>query len=53
MTTPFAGEVKASGFWDSQGVLFIDFLIKQRNSNGAYYSKLLKNSFFQNNEVDQ
>jgi hypothetical protein len=29
-------------FWDSQGTLFIDFLIEQRTINAAYYSKLLK-----------
>jgi hypothetical protein len=29
-------------FWDTQGVLFIDFLIEQRTINAAYYSKLLK-----------
>jgi histone-lysine N-methyltransferase SETMAR len=41
-TTPFAGKVMASVFWDSQGVLFIDFLTEQRTINAAYYSKLLK-----------
>jgi hypothetical protein len=32
----------ASVSWDSQGVLFIDFLIEQRTINADYYSKLLK-----------
>jgi hypothetical protein len=32
----------ARDFWDSQGDLFIDFLIEQRTINTAYYSKLLK-----------
>jgi hypothetical protein len=31
-----------SVFWDSQGVLFIDFLIEQRTIKAAYNSKLLK-----------
>jgi histone-lysine N-methyltransferase SETMAR len=31
----------ASVFWDSQGVLFIDFLIEQRIINAAYYFQVL------------
>jgi hypothetical protein len=29
-------------FLGSQGILFIDYLIEQRTTNAAYYSKLLK-----------
>jgi len=28
-STPLAGKVMASVFWDSQGILFINFLIEQ------------------------
>jgi hypothetical protein len=31
-----------STFWDSQGVLFTDFLIEQRTINEAYYSNLFE-----------
>jgi hypothetical protein len=41
-TTLSAGKVTASGFWYSQGVLFVCFLIEQPTVNAAYYSKLLK-----------
>jgi hypothetical protein len=41
-TMPSAGKVMASVFWDSEGVLFIDFLIEEQIINAAYYSKLLK-----------
>jgi hypothetical protein len=36
------GKLKASGFWDSQGVLFIHSSTQQRTINAAYYMKLLK-----------
>jgi hypothetical protein len=39
---PSTGKVMASAFWDSQGVLFIDFLTEQRTIEASYYSKLLK-----------
>jgi len=32
----------ATGFWDSQGILFVDSLTEERTINAAYYSKLLK-----------
>jgi histone-lysine N-methyltransferase SETMAR len=41
-TTTSAGKVMASASWNSQDVLFIDFLIEQRSANAAYYSKLLQ-----------
>jgi hypothetical protein len=41
-TKPFAGNVMTSVSWDSEGVLFIDFLTEQRIINAVYYSKLLK-----------
>jgi hypothetical protein len=34
-----------SVFWDSQGTLFIDFLIEQRTINAAYYSSKVSLSF--------
>jgi histone-lysine N-methyltransferase SETMAR len=37
----FCREKYCQSFWDSQGVLIIDFL-KERTINVAYYSKLLK-----------
>jgi len=40
-TTPSAGKANASDFWDSQGVLLIDFLTEQRTFNRSYYSKFL------------
>jgi hypothetical protein len=46
-----------SVFWDSQGVLFIDFLREQRTINTSYYTKLLKDEksqpFIQKDGVDQ
>jgi len=39
--TPPAGKVMASIFWDSQGILIIDFLI-EGSINTAYYLKFLK-----------
>jgi len=41
-TTTSAWKVKASVFWESQGILFIDFLIEEQTINQAYYVKLLK-----------
>jgi hypothetical protein len=55
-TTPAAGKVTVRVFWNSQGVLFIDFLIEQ-TINAVYYSKLLtdrvKSDFVQNDELGQ
>ena len=36
-----AGKVMATVFWDSQGIIFIDYLQKGRTITGAYYSILL------------
>jgi hypothetical protein len=40
--TPSAQKDTASGFWESQDVLFIDFLTEWRTINVDDYSKLLK-----------
>lgn len=40
-TVPSAGKVMATVFWDSQGVIHIDFLQKGRTITGQYYSDLL------------
>lgn len=37
-----AGKVMATVFWDSQGVIFIDFLEKGKTITGAYYAALLE-----------
>ena len=34
----FAGKVMESIFWDSQGVIMIDYLEQGRTINGAYYA---------------
>jgi hypothetical protein len=51
------GKLWPAFYWDSEGVLVIDFLIEQRTINAAYYSKLLKDlvksPFVQNDELDQ
>ena len=39
---PSAGKVMASVFWDSQGVIFIDYLQRGHTITGQYYSDLLK-----------
>ena len=36
-----AGKVMASVFWDTHGVIFIDYLEKRRKTTGAYYAALL------------
>jgi hypothetical protein len=38
----FCRERYGRKFWETQGILFIDFLIEQRTINATYYSKLLK-----------
>ena len=40
-TVPSAGKVMATIFWDSQGVILIDYLEKGRTITGQYYSDLL------------
>ena len=37
-----AGKVMASIFWDSQGVIMIDYLEQGRTINGAYYAGKLR-----------
>ena len=41
-TTFSAGNVMATIFWDSKGVLYMDFLTKRRKINAEYYSALLE-----------
>jgi histone-lysine N-methyltransferase SETMAR len=36
-----AGKVKATVFWDSHGVILIDYLKKGKTIKGAYYTSLL------------
>lgn len=40
-TVPSAGKVMATVFWDSQGIIFIDYLEKSKSITGVYYSSLL------------
>jgi histone-lysine N-methyltransferase SETMAR len=40
-TIPSAGKVMATVFWDSQGVIHLDYLEKGRTITGQYYSDLL------------
>lgn len=40
-TAPSAGKVMASVFWDSKGIILIDYLEKGRTITGQYYSELL------------
>ena len=35
------GKVMATVFWDSQGVIYIDYLKKGKTVTGLYYAKLL------------
>ena len=37
-----AGKVMASIFWESQGVIMIDYLVQGRTINGAYYASELR-----------
>ena len=41
-TTFSAGKVMATIFWDSKGVLYVDFLTERRTINAEYYSALLE-----------
>jgi hypothetical protein len=47
---PSAGKVMASVFWDAEGILYIDYLEKDKAITGEYYSNLLtrldEKSFF-------
>ena len=40
-TVPSAGKVMATVFWDSQGIILIDYLEKGKTITGQYYSLLL------------
>ena len=40
-TIPSAGKVMATVFWDSQGIILINYLEKGRTITGASYSSLL------------
>ena len=40
-TIPSAGKVMATIFWDSRGIIFIDYLEKGRTITGRYYEELL------------
>ena len=40
-TVPLAGKVMASVFWDTDGILHIDYLQKGQTINGTYYASLL------------
>ena len=40
-TVPSAGKVMATVFWDSQGIIFTDYLEKVRTITGQYYADLL------------
>jgi len=40
-TVPLAGKVMATVFWDSQGVIYIDYLEKGKTVTGLYYAELL------------
>ena len=37
-----AGKVIASIFWDSQGVIMVDYLEESHMINGAYYAEKLR-----------
>ncbi|CAH2095031.1 unnamed protein product [Euphydryas editha] len=41
-TQQSAGKVMASVFWDAHGIIFIDYLGKEKNINSDYYIALLK-----------
>jgi hypothetical protein len=40
-SVPSVGNVMASVFWDTEGILFIDYLEKSKTIIGEYYSNLL------------
>ncbi len=42
--TPYTGKVMGTLFWNTQGVIAIDFLREQRTINAAYYSALLRDT---------
>ena len=40
-TQPSAGKVMVSVFWDSHGVIFIDYLETEKKITATYYAELL------------
>ena len=40
-TQPSAGKIMATVFWDSEGILLIDYLPRKTTMNGVYYAGLL------------
>ena len=40
-TVLLAGKVMATVFWDSQGVIYTDYLKRVKKVTGLYYAKLL------------
>jgi len=40
-TIPSAGKIMATVFWDSQGIILIDYMEKGKTITGAYYSSIL------------
>lgn len=42
MCAPSAGKIMASVFWDSKGVILIDYLPRGKTITGEYYANLLK-----------
>ena len=40
-TVPSAGKVMATIFWDSHGIILIDYLQKGKTITGEYYASLL------------
>jgi histone-lysine N-methyltransferase SETMAR len=41
-TVSSAGKVMATVFWDSYGIIFVDYLEKDKTINGEYYAGLLQ-----------
>ena len=41
--TASSGKVMASVYWDSEGVIMVDFLKKGHTINGEYYANELRN----------
>jgi hypothetical protein len=39
-SVPSAEKVTASVFWDAEGILFIDYIVKGKTITGEYYSNL-------------
>lgn len=41
-TTQSAGKVMATVFWDSKGIIYIDYLPKGQTITGEYYANVLE-----------